>query len=279
MPKDSRLKKLQENRIKNGRGQGEGKDYQPFIQAHDNKVASEGWLTRHLGWKTQRIHHTLSEHERKYLYYLEWNDMVVDIREQYPLLPLSRTEEIAQQLGIKHAHLDGVPVVMTTDFLVTLKTPNGLIDVVRTVKPASKLTKRTLELFEIERRFFTEQGIDWKIVLGNKLPKNLISNIDWVYEARYIETRPSVDTELVELISDSLLKRIIQDEFTISISKICLRCDEEFGIDLGTSMFVLKHMIAMKKWGTDMTIKIKESRPLLIYNLEEQQQIVNKNIG
>lgn len=66
---------------------------------------------------------------------------MVDIREQFPLLPLRRTEEIAKQLGIKHAHLDGVPVVMTTDFLITLRTSQGLIDIVRTVKPASKLTK------------------------------------------------------------------------------------------------------------------------------------------
>jgi hypothetical protein len=40
--------------IKNEYGQGTGKDYKPFIQAHDNKVASEGWLARHYGWKTYR---------------------------------------------------------------------------------------------------------------------------------------------------------------------------------------------------------------------------------
>jgi hypothetical protein len=132
-----KVAKFQENRIKDGFGQGAGHDYKPFIQAHDNKVASEGWKTRHLGWKTKRIHHTLSNHERNYLYYLEWLDEVVDIREQFPLLPRSRTEEIAEQLGIKHPHLDDVPVVMTTDFVVTLKTPNGLIDVVCTIKPAT----------------------------------------------------------------------------------------------------------------------------------------------
>lgn len=96
MRNGSNIKKLQENRIIDGRGLGTGADYKPFIQTHDNKVASEGWLTRHLGWKTQRIHHTLSDHEKKYLYYLEWLSEVVDIREQFPLLPLSKTEEIAQ---------------------------------------------------------------------------------------------------------------------------------------------------------------------------------------
>lgn len=275
----SRIKKLQENRILDGRGQGTGVDYKPFIQAHDNKVASEGWLTRHLGWKTKRIHHTLSDHEKKYLYYLEWLSEVVDIREQFPLLPLSKTEEIAQQLGIKHPHHDGFPVVMTTDFVITIYTSSGLKDVVRTVKPASKLTKRTLELFEIERRFFMDQGINWGIILDSKIPKTLVSNIEWIYEAMYLDTRPSVDEELIEIVSNSLFERISQDECSTAISKICLKSDKEFGIDMGTSMFILKHMIAMKNWSTDMNVKIKESSPLLVINLKQKQEFTNLNIG
>jgi hypothetical protein len=208
LKRGSRITSFQQNRIKNGYGQGVGKDYKPFIQAHDNKVASEGWLTRHLGWKTQRIHHTLSEHERRYLYYLEWLDEVVDIREQFPLLPQKRTEEIAAQLGIKHPHVDGQPVIMTTDFVITLQTREGLVIVVRTVKPASKLTSRTLELFEIERRYFAEQGIDWGIILDNKLPKILIKNVEWICEAKYLDTRPGVDEELVNLVSNSLFECI-----------------------------------------------------------------------
>ncbi|WP_449603907.1 hypothetical protein [Paenibacillus sp. Marseille-Q9583] len=34
--------KTHANRLKDGRGQGRGADYIPFIQANDNKVASEG---------------------------------------------------------------------------------------------------------------------------------------------------------------------------------------------------------------------------------------------
>ncbi|EKN70392.1 heteromeric transposase endonuclease subunit TnsA [Schinkia azotoformans] len=278
MVNGSRVKKIQENRIKNGRGAGEGKDYQPFIQAHDNKVASEGWLTRHFGWKTHRIHHTLSEGERHFLYSLEWLEEVVDIREQFPLLPISRTEEIAEQLGIQHAHLDGVNVVMTTDFVITIKTPKGLMDIVRTVKPSSKLSNRTLELFEIERRFFSEQGIDWGTVTESKLPKNLILNVEWMHEGRYLDTRPGIDEEYVDLISNAFYKKILEDGGESSISKICLRSDKEFGIETGTCMFVLKHMLATKRWVTDMNIPIKESKPLLISNVEMKSQLSDFNI-
>lgn len=45
------------NRLKDGRGQGYGKDYKPYIQASDNKAPSEGYLIREVGWRTGRIHH------------------------------------------------------------------------------------------------------------------------------------------------------------------------------------------------------------------------------
>jgi hypothetical protein len=279
MSRGKEIEKRQQNQILAGRGQGTGKDYKPFIQAHDNKVASEGWITRHLGWKTQRIHHTLSKQERKFLYFLEWIDEVVDIREQYPLFPQSRTEEIANQLNIKHANVDGVPVVMTTDFNITLRTSSRLVDIVRTVKPASKLTKRTLELFEIERRYFLEQGIDWGIITEKSMPETLISNVEWMYEGRYLETRQNIDYEFVALIKDDLFKMIANDEGNIAISKLCLRCDKTFGIESGTSMFILKHMLTTKKWSTDMNIKIKNSSPLIITSLNEQKTFNNNNVG
>lgn len=268
----ARIAKLQSNYIRKGRGQGVGKDYKPFIQAHDNKVASEGWLTRHKGWKTGRIHHTLSEHERKYLYYCEWLDGVIDIREQWPLLPLEKTLEISKQLGIQHAQFDGTPVVMTTDFRLTLKTENGSMDVIRTIKPSNKLDDRTLELFEVERRYFEEQGIDWRIITENKIPNILVANIEWLSEAKYLETRAGIDNELLSSLSNGLYLIIQEDSGQTPISKLCLRADNIFGLQHGTCMFLMKHMLANKRWETDMTSKkIKEFEPLIVINREQSR--------
>ncbi|PWU70443.1 TnsA endonuclease N-terminal domain-containing protein [Gracilibacillus dipsosauri] len=275
---DKKFENRQKKMIQDGRGQGRGKEYVPFIQAHDNKVASHGWLTRHLGWKTGRIHHTLSEHERSYLYYLEWLDFVTDIREQYPL-EMERTKEIAKQLDIKHAEYKGVPVVMTTDFNITLQSPKGEINVVRTVKPPHKLTKRTLELFEIERRYFSELGIDWCVILSSKLPKVLIKNVEWMCEAKYIETRPSLDHEMIKLISPELLTFIVEDRGNTAISKICLRGDKFFGLENGTCMFILQYELVNKNWETDMSIPIKESKPLLVRNIRGESLYKDKNSG
>ncbi|WP_372661328.1 TnsA endonuclease N-terminal domain-containing protein [Cohnella sp.] len=271
-----RLSKLQENYIKKGRGQGIGSEYTPFIQAHDNKIASEGWLARHKGWKTERIHHTLSDHERKYLYYCEWLDGVIDIREQWPLLPIEKTIEIAKQLGIKHANIDGTPMVMTTDFRLTCKTKDGTRDVIRTIKPCEKLDGRTLELFEIERIYFAEQGIDWCIITENKIPATLVKNIEWLSEAKYLETRPSVDEELITLVSDGLLEVFLKDNGQTSLTKLCLRTDKDYALVRGTCMFILQHLLANKRWGTDMSSRIiRESEPIVVYTLENTQKSIH----
>jgi hypothetical protein len=272
----SRTNKLQENYIKKGRGQGIGYDYQPFIQAHDNKIASEGWLTRHKGWKTKRIHHTLSESERKYLYYCEWLNGVIDIREQFPLLPLEKTIEIAKQLGIKHAHVDNTPVVMTTDFMLTIMTSDGPVHVVRTIKPLHRLDERTLELFEVEKRFFAEQGIDWCVITENKIPTTLVANVEWMSEAKYLDTRPGMDEELLSLVSEGLLQVFIEDSGKSSMGKLCLRTDRNFGLQQGTCMFVLQHMLANKIWGTEMNTKIiRELEPLEVYTLVRSNKNTN----
>jgi hypothetical protein len=226
----NRNEKLQENYLIKGRGQGEGLNYRPFIQAHDNKVASEGWVTRHKGWKTGRIHHTLSEHERKYLFYCEWNDEIIDIREQWPLLPIEKTMEIAKQLGIEHPNLDGSPVVMTTDFNLTVEIKGVSRSAIKTIKPREKLDTRTLELFEIERIYFAELGIDWCIITEDKIPEILVKNIEWMSGAKYLETRPSVNLELVSLVSDGLIDVFVptrtinyKEEPACSFYNICLQ--------------------------------------------------------
>jgi hypothetical protein len=52
-------------------------------------------INRVQGWKTNRVHHFISNNELLYFFLLEWSDIVTDIREQYPL-EVSSTLEIAK---------------------------------------------------------------------------------------------------------------------------------------------------------------------------------------
>lgn len=57
----------------------------------------------------------LSDLELAVFLSLEWESSVLDIREQFPLLP-SDTRQIAIDSGIKHPVIRGVDQVMSTDF-------------------------------------------------------------------------------------------------------------------------------------------------------------------
>ncbi len=125
-----------EARLKDGRGQGRGVNYKPWLRIQD--VPSRGLASRVRCWKTDREHHLMSNLETGYFYILEWSQSITDIREQYPLLPLEETQEIAEQCGFAHPTDPATKqhVVMTTDFLINLKCENCEIEHARAIKPA-----------------------------------------------------------------------------------------------------------------------------------------------
>lgn len=246
--------------IKEGRGQGEGVNYKPWLKIQD--ISSKGVSTRSIGWKSRRIHHFLSQLEYEYYLTLEWSPTVIDIREQYPLLPIERTIEIAKSLNIEHPNANGEFTVMTTDFYITLQTELGYTYAARTVKPISNLDARTLEKFEIERRFYEEQEIDWGIVTDYNKPEQLIRNLDWIIDAKNIENRPQLDKEMIEYVAPYIYKALI--EKSTSITKVTNLKDREYGFEPGTCLFILKHMIATKRWLVDMYKEIEESRAIVL---------------
>ncbi|UVK83117.1 TnsA endonuclease N-terminal domain-containing protein [Pseudomonas sichuanensis] len=171
-----------ERHIANGFGAGAGIGYVPWLRVQD--VPSRGRSHKILGVKVDRIYHLLSDLERSYFLVAEFSEDVVDIREQYPLLPLPRAQAIASAIGVRYPMYPGTkqPCVMTTDFLLTVRTPDGsLKSIARTVKYQSDLQgdgyKRTIEKFAIERRFWQSQGVDWTIITEENFTPNLIKNL------------------------------------------------------------------------------------------------------
>ncbi|HZG59705.1 MAG TPA: TnsA endonuclease N-terminal domain-containing protein [Anoxybacillus sp.] len=76
-----------------------------------------------MGTKVKREYHFLSDLERYFFYILEWQDSVIDIREQYPILDVEKTVEIAELLGFAHPKdpKTKINIVMTVDFMITYK--------------------------------------------------------------------------------------------------------------------------------------------------------------
>lgn len=110
-----------EHYLKEGRGQGSGKGYQPWIKIQD--FPSKGRVSRPPGWKTNREHHLLSDNEKRLFYVFEWSDTIVDIREQFPLIDLDLAMSIAEEIGINYPKdpQSNTPRVLTTDFMLSVK--------------------------------------------------------------------------------------------------------------------------------------------------------------
>lgn len=83
-----------EKRFAEGRGQGAGANYRPWLEVHD--FPSRGVIHRPLGAKTGRVHHLFGNLE--FMLFLIYGVLacITDLREQFPLLPLDETLEIAQ---------------------------------------------------------------------------------------------------------------------------------------------------------------------------------------
>lgn len=162
------------------------------------------------GVKIDRIHHLLSDLERAYFLVCEFSEDVVDIREQYPLLPSGNTQAIASAIGVRYPRYKAtsVPLVMTTDFLLTVKQPNGdLKSVARTIKYQQDLQGKdcahTLEKLEVERRFWMSQGVDWSIVTEELFTPDLILNL--VFLRKYAKLpralmNVSLHSEFIEIL-------------------------------------------------------------------------------
>lgn len=86
--------------LKNRYGVGEGNSYKPWLRVQD--VKSIGVRSQILGLKTGRVHHTLSSLETEFFYLAEHSESVIDIREQFPLLPIGLSIKIAKLLGVAH---------------------------------------------------------------------------------------------------------------------------------------------------------------------------------
>ncbi|MDQ0415759.1 TnsA endonuclease N-terminal domain-containing protein [Mesobacillus stamsii] len=240
--------------IKQGRGTGIGVDYKPWLKIQD--VSSKGRSTRLKGIKTNRQHEFLSDLESNYFYLTEYSNYIVDIREQFPLLPLEETIVIADELGIKHPTdpKTGDPIVMTTDFLLTVDKGQGVFEVARTIKMKDELLKeRVLEKFEIEREYWQRKDIDWVIVTEEEIPKTMARNISYIhdyFDIRDYDVFQEMCSQHIEDLSLSLMQRLLNNKNSIRI--ITNEFDTDTHLPFGSGVTLFYHLLAQKVIVIDM---------------------------
>lgn len=250
-----------EKKNKEGRGQGNFQNYKPWLKIQD--VGSEGLATRIKGTKTGRCHQLLSTLELNYLYLLDWSEDVIDIREQYPL-DLKETIALAKEIEIDHPPKanPAKPVVMTTDFLVTIRQPIGTKEIARTIKYSKDLADlRTLEKLEIERLYWKERNIDWGIVTELDINKTLVKNIKWLYKYRTADSLPSsINSLQIPEISNYMLPFVAGKQLVLTT--VTKNSDEKFSLPSGHSLALVRYLLATRKWKINMLIPIQPEKIL-----------------
>lgn len=252
MPKQ---RKTDKERLKEGRGTGRLHYYKPWLKPHE--LGSYGRCHRPFGTKTHRVHYLLSDNEYYYFLLAEWSDNVIDIREQYPLLPLEETIYIANELGYKHSFDNSrcENVVMSTDFVLTIKDGNLVRDIVRTIKQVNDVNEaRTKEKFKIEEQFFEKKNIDWGVVTEAEIPEVFAINIEFIRTQRNWLIRKGLNEYEFKKRKEQIIDRIING--TRDIVYIANKFDKDFGRNRGESLDFIKYLLWNKDLVTDMNVKM-----------------------
>ena len=167
-----------------GRGKGHGANYKPWIKIRE--FNSAGTTANVVDWKHGRTTQLLSQGEEWYYYVLRWDDNVTDIREQFPLFEPEDTVRIADAFGFRHPKDRNT--TMTTDMLVdyadghqeavSIKDSRKDVDY-KLAKTEFEMNRamRTAEKILIEKKYWAEKGIIWKLLYKEDLDPQYVNNI------------------------------------------------------------------------------------------------------
>jgi hypothetical protein len=255
-----------ERRINEGFGRGQGPDYKPWLNVQS--FSSLGYANRVLGWKTGRELHLMSDLELDFFFILEWSVRVVDIREQFPLLPVEETIAIAQALGIRHPMDTRTkkPIVLTTDFLITVRGNPRNAEEARTIKPAKELAStRTLEKLQVESQYWRARNTDWAIVTDADIPQTTVQNLRWLHPCLPAPQGSSLPENSFEKI-DRILRKSL--DCGLGLAAAAHACDDKLGLEPGTSLSFARHFMASRRWIVNLNEKVDPALPLKILNLE-----------
>lgn len=268
-----------EKALKDGVGVGSGEFYQPWIRPQDF-TGSRGNRSAIRGLKTFRQHSTLSGLETEFFYLAEFNDAVIDIREQFPLLPLTLTQNIARIIDVEHPSLrrklsdkcsPPVPSIMTTDFVLTFQNPDGSVRYqAYSIKSDDVITKRNAEKQEIERLFWEGINVRFQVYTGSDITRTKSDNIRWVTSPFRMKGLPDYRPER------GLLEAFPPGNYALEhmVSKI----SSMSGIDSDTALDLLKLLIATKEIEVDLSFNIPATQALVVLrNSAYNMEVVNEN--
>lgn len=244
--------------LRQGFGLGELRNYKPWHRVQD--FGSKGQSSKIPGILIHRPHHLLSNVEKALFLHVERDKTVLDIREQFPILPLCLTQAIADEIGIKHPRNRSrkAPWVVSTDILATRGTENAKTYHAYAAKMSTDLlNRRTMELLELERLSCLALGMTWNIVTNLQFDKNVVANLDWSSEV----LRGRLKKKEAGEISDELKLAVAQsiEVGTHAYPILVASISADFQVDEELASTILRIAIWEDLIGVDLTLPIQRS--------------------
>jgi hypothetical protein len=196
-------------------------------------------------------------------------------------LQLDETLAIADQLGVLHPRDPKTKdyVVMTSDFVITESRAAGSEDIIRTTKYKAELEKgRVMEKLKIEEVYWRDvRGMDWEVVTEDDFSNILAANVEWVHGHREIESLTPLTVSDVYQIELMLSVMLQGDD---PLRDLTNECDEKLSLNPGSSLSVVRYLLANRRLEVDMSKRINPSlRLALITNPLQQYPMVEKVAG
>lgn len=251
-----RNRKTDKGRDKEGRGKDSGIKYKPWILPHE--FPSNGRTHKIIGWKYNRVYYLMSDLELYYFLILQMQDNVIDIREQFPLKPITETLKIAEKYGIIHQPIfkknGNEKTVMTSDFNILINTKEGTKEIVRTIKTMDDLRKiRTQEKFFIEKKYWESRNVDWGIVTDNQISKVVGRNIYSIYFDYFWNENKGFDEDELEWLVNKFKSKLMENNN--EVDKTIIGFERYFGGSDGEGINFFNYLLTHKIIKTDFNIK------------------------
>jgi hypothetical protein len=238
--------------LREGRGSGSGRHYKPFMRVQD--FPSLGRRSRILGRKSGRLHHLLSDLELSAFLHADWQDDILDIREQFPL-DRDVTRRIARGMGVRHPwdRKTGTDIVMTTDLLLTRRGGRHAYSVKYVDALSGKGARRVLEKLEIERRYWKLKGVPFTLVTELHLSKIRRDNLAWLHPYHDVTRYPWPRVGYWRDRGGDLLRvlRSVQPFATIQV--LIAKLEGSGAFEEGEVLSVLRWLMSAKIVGFDMS--------------------------
>jgi hypothetical protein len=218
-----------------------------------------------LGIKTGRIHQCFSDLEYKAFLVYDILKPIIDIREQFPLLPLEETLEIADRLKLRHPRdrMTKYPVVMTTDFLLKLKLENQTLFHARTAKYERDLKlQRVRDYFKIEHFYWLRREVDWGYVTERDIHKVVADNAALIHPFHLVSDLHPLNEQEISAVRRYMGRRLRQDG--LALGTVVGESDQMFGLTAGKSFAVVCHLLARGLWRVDFHKPITLKEPLVL---------------